>query len=63
MKKKEKKKYVKPIITRIELDNTICLVMMSWKPGDGKPPEPPGKPPHPPHPHQAFDSPFNSPFN
>lgn len=56
------KQYVKPEIIRIELDNTISLVMMSWKPGDGKPPEPPGKPPHPPHPH-GFDSPFQSPFN
>lgn len=54
-----KKKYVKPKITRIEIDNTISLVMMSWHPGDGKPPHPPGKPPHPPHPHGAFESPFN----
>ena len=57
-----KKKYIKPEITRIELDNSISLVMMSWHPGDGKPPEPPGKPPKPPHPH-GFDSPFQSPFN
>jgi len=34
--------------------------MMSWQPGDGKPPEPPGKPPKP---KGAFDSPFDSPFN
>jgi len=57
------KKYIKPEITRIELDNTISLVMMSWHPGDGKPPEPPGKPPHPPKPKGAFDSPFETPFN
>ena len=58
-----KKKYQKPEITRIELDNTISLVM-SWKPGDGKPPGPPGKPPHPPHPNpHGFDSPFQSPFS
>jgi hypothetical protein len=56
------KKYVKPQITRIEMDNTISLVMMSWQPGDGKPPVPPGKPPHLPKPH-GFDSPFQSPFN
>jgi len=56
-----KRKYQKPEISRIELDNSISLVMMSWKPGDGKPPYPPGKPPHPPHPH-GFDSPFKSPF-
>jgi len=41
--------------------------MMSWHPGNGKPPYPPGKPPHPPHPPHphggAFDSPFQSPFN
>ena len=54
------KNYIKPEITRIELDNTISLVMMSWQPGDGKPPEPPGKPPKP---KGAFDSPFDSPFN
>ena len=50
------RKYIKPEVTRIELDNTICLVMMS------KPPHPP----HPPHPHKpkgSFDSPFESPFN
>lgn len=58
------KKYIKPEITRIELDNTISLVMMTWNPGDGKPPYPPGKPPHPPHPHGAFESPFSDkPFN
>jgi hypothetical protein len=55
------KKYITPKITRIALDNTISLVMMSWQPGDGKPPYPPGKPPHPPHP---FGSPFaDRPFN
>jgi len=53
-----KRKYQKPEISRIELDNSISLVMMSWKPGDGKPPYPPGKPPHP----HGFDSPFKSPF-
>lgn len=54
------KKYSKPVIERIKLDNTISLIMMSWNPGDGKPPEPPGKPPKP---KGAFDTPFNSPFN
>jgi len=33
--------------------------MMSWHPGDGKPPHPP----HPPHPNKPFASPFESPFN
>ncbi len=56
-----KKIYIKPKITGIELDNSISLAMMSWQPGDGKPPYPPGKPPHP---HQAFESPFaDKPFN
>jgi len=53
-----KRKYIKPEITRIELDNTISLVMMTH----------PVHPPHPPHPpkppkHGAFDNPFDSPFN
>lgn len=52
------KLYIKPLITKITIDNTISLVMMSWQPGDGKPPKPPGKPPH----GKGFDSPFNSPF-
>lgn len=56
------KQYIKPKITRIELDNTISLVMMSWQPGDGKPPYPPGKPPKD-KPKGAFDSPFDSPFD
>ena len=62
MKDREKKKYVKPEITRVALDNTISLVMMS-NPGHGhghghdKPPKPP-KPPK-----GAFDNPFDSPFN
>jgi len=55
------KEYQSPKITRIVLDNTISLAMMSWQPGDGKPPEPPGKPPK--KPKGAFDSPFQSPFN
>ena len=55
-----KKKYIKPEISRIVLDNSISLVMMSWQPGDGKPPYPPGKPPKP---KGAFDSPFESPFS
>ena len=46
-----KKKYIKPEVTRIVLDNTISLVMMS------KPPHPP-HPPKPPKPKGAFDSPF-----
>ena len=57
------KKYEKPELTRIQLDNSISLVMMTWNPGDGKPPSPPGKPPHPPHPDKPFSSPFESPFN
>jgi len=57
------KEYIKPEIKRIELDNSISLVMMPWQPGDGKPPYPPGKPPHPPHPNKPFASPFESPFN
>jgi len=58
------KDYIKPEITRIELDNTISLVMMSWQPGDGKPPTPPGRPPDKPWPpHKGYDSPFQSPFN
>lgn len=49
------RKYIKPKIERVILDNSISLVMMSWKPGDGKPPSPPGRP---------FNSPFNDrPFN
>ena len=51
-----KRIYIKPEITRIELDNSISLVMMS------KPRHPP-HPPHPPKPKGAFDSPFESPFN
>jgi len=52
-----KKKYIKPEITRIEIDSTISLVMMS------KPPHPP-HPPKPPKPKGAFDSPFgDSNFN
>jgi hypothetical protein len=55
-----KKAYIKPEITRIELDSQISLCMMSWQPGDGKPPYPPGKPPHP---HQTFENPFaDNPF-
>ena len=56
-----KRLYIKPIVARIDLDNTISLVMMSWQPGDGKPPYPPGKPPK--KPKGAFDSPFDSPFS
>jgi hypothetical protein len=55
-----KKKYIKPKVIKIRLDNTISLVMMTWHPGDGKPPHPP----HPPHPHGTFESPFgDKPFN
>jgi len=53
------KEYIKPEIKRIELGNSISLVMMSWHPGDGKPPHPP----HPPHPNKPFASPFESPFS
>jgi hypothetical protein len=55
-----KKMYSKPKLTRVKLDNTISLVMMTWSPGDGKPPYPPGKPDKP---HHSFESPFQSPFN
>ncbi len=55
------KKYIKPKIEKITIDNSISLVMMSWNPGDGKPPWVPGQPPSPPG--RPFDSPFNSPFN
>jgi len=48
--------YIKPEIKCIKLDNTISLVMMSWQPGDGKPPW--AQPPHPPHPKKPFESPF-----
>jgi len=59
------KKYLKPEINLIIIDNTVSLVMMSWKPGDGKPPHPPGRPPDKPWPPNggSFNSPFNSPFN
>ena len=59
-----KRPYIKPNVTRIVIDNTISLVMMSWNPGDGKPPKPPGRPgdkPWPPH-GNSFESPFQSPF-
>jgi len=58
------KKYLKPQISKIILDKTISLVMMTWNPGDGKPPYPPGRPPEkpwPPH-KNSFQSPFESPF-
>ena len=54
-----KKTYQKPEIIRVELDNTISLVMMSHP---HHPPHPP-HPPKPPKPHGAFDSPFETPFN
>jgi len=54
------KKYIKPEVTRIVVDNTISLVMMSH-------PVHPPHPEHPPKPHKpkgAFDSPFgDSNFN
>lgn len=56
------KKYIKPKVTRIELDNSISLVMMTWNPGDGKPPGPPGRPPDKPWPPNG-NSPFQSPFS
>jgi hypothetical protein len=58
---KKKRKYVKPTITRIALDNTISLVMMSHGNGHGH--DKPPKPPKPPKPKGAFDSPFGSDFN
>ena len=55
-----KKRYIKPEVIKIELDNKISLVMMTWKPGDGRPPWTPGKPPviPPPKPKRPFESPF-----
>ena len=50
------KKYIKPEVTRIVLDNSFSLIMMTH------PPHPP-KPPKPPKPKGAFDSPFGSDFN
>ena len=59
-----KKNYVKPKINRIKLDKSISLVMMTWNPGDGKPPWAPGKPPWAPgKPPSPPGSPFNSPFD
>ena len=57
------KKYIKPEITKIELDNSISLVMMAWNPGDGMPSHPPGRPPDkpwPPHGNSSFQSPFDN---
>lgn len=55
------KTYIKPEIKKIDLDNSISLVMMTWNPGDGKPPSPPGKPDRS---GKSFESPFNdSPFS
>lgn len=52
-----KKKYVKPEVTKICIDNMISLVMMSHHHGHDKPPKPP-------KPKGAFDSPFgDSDFN
>ena len=56
---KQRKKYIKPEVTRIVLDNTISLAMMSHHHGHDKPP----KPPKPPKPKGAFDSPFGNDFN
>lgn len=57
------REYIKPEIKRIELDNSISLVMMTWNPGDGKPPWAPGPPPDRPK-GKPFESPFkDSPFN
>ncbi len=58
MGKKRRRRYVRPEVIRIELDNTISLVMMTTAP------------PHPPRrsgdsrPDNPFASPFsNRPFN
>lgn len=53
-----RKVYIKPIVNKVELDNSISLVMMTWQPGDGKPPWTPSKPTSKP-----FESPFDSPFS
>jgi len=48
-----KKKYIKPVVSRIRLDNSISLVMMTQMPPN-------------PHPRgggsKGSDSPFQSPF-
>ena len=49
-----KKRYIKPEVNRIELDNTISLVMMS---GPIDPPPPPGI-----GSNKKNDTPFASPF-
>jgi hypothetical protein len=33
MKKEEKKKYSKPAVTKVKIDNEISMVMMSFGPG------------------------------
>ncbi|WP_075591647.1 hypothetical protein [Labilibacter marinus] len=40
-----KRQYHSPNITEVNIDNDICLIMMTdpWQPGDGKPPGPPGQ--------------------
>ena len=58
-----KKTYIKPMVTRIELDNSISLVMMSNN-GNGNGHGHGNDKPKPPHPHDdTFASPFQSPFN
>jgi hypothetical protein len=52
--KRKKRKYVRPAVIRIELDNSISLVMMT------------AAPPHPPRRRQGDSepsSPFSSPFS
>jgi len=53
-----KETYSKPEVTRIILDNSISLVMMTSFPPD--PPIRPGKPPK--GGSKGIDSPFESPF-
>ncbi len=37
-----KRKYIAPDIIEQPIDNEISLIMMTWNPGDGKPPTSPG---------------------
>jgi len=57
-----KRKYIKPTVTKIKLDNSISLVMMTVGNGNGQGWGPGGKPKK--DRGETFESPFNdSPFN
>jgi len=53
--KRKKRRYVKPSVIRIELDNSISLVMMTSAP--------PNPPPRRRHGGSDPSSPFSSPFS